>query len=283
MNKPAKQAHIYTPRNTSELQALRKAHPRSFPFGGGTYVMSPWTKEVPTGDIISLDQLSDTLKLNKTESYLEVGSGITLEKLLSLKRHLGSRALYEALTALGNGPLRTRATLGGNIALKAKTVNLPAVLYLLGTRLEVRGLSGSAWIPIRKYYEEASDNPDPWIITRIRIPIFQSAFERYEIFQERSGLESGALSFCCLADLHKDGIISSFGCSFCINGTGVLRNPDMESLVEGKKRPLSGKDISRAVESLEEMLESHSTPLLPWRKHQITALLFDTLKKLGDL
>ena len=282
MSRPDKKAHIYTPSNVSELLSVRKAHPRSVPFAGGTFLMSGFSDSMPAGEILFLGSVPDLSRLSRTESYLEIGSCVTLERLLSLRRYLGKRALFSAIETLGTAPIRASATIGGNIGLASKTVNLLPILYLLETRIEIRKSGGSSWVPIRKYYEGAEETGHDGIITRIRIPVARKNFERYELICERSGLEPNALSFCAVADIHKEGILSSMHCAFCVQGAGVIRDMEMESIIEGKKLPLYRKDLTRAVESLEAALEALPTPVLSIRKHQMIGLLKDTLAGLGE-
>lgn len=282
MSKPGKKPHIYSPTSISELLSLRKAHQRSIPFAGGTYLMSAFADRPPAGEIISLHRIDELTRLNRTESYLEIGSCVTIEKLLTLRRYLGMKALFNALESIGTAPVRNTATLGGNIALGTATVNLLPVLYLLEARIEIRKPGNSSWAPVRQYYEGGTDPAREGIITRIRIPVTKKNFERYELTGENSGLEPNALSFCCLANIQKDGVIASLGCAFCLGGTGIIRDPEMESLVEGKKLPLSGKETAKAVENLEEALTKSASPVLSLRKHQILGLLRSTLARIGE-
>jgi len=282
MSRPGKKPHVYVPASISELLSLRKAHPRSIAFSGGTYLMSSFSDTPLTGEIISLRNLHELTRLSRTESYVEIGSCVTLDRLLGLRRYLGMKALFSAFETIGTAPVRSRATLGGNLGLGKGTVNLLPVLYLLEARIEIRKSGNSTWVPVRKYYEGGDTAEDGGLITRIRIPVMRKSFERYELLRTDTGLEAGALSFCCMADVHKDGLLSSFGCSFCLEGTGIIRDMEMESMVEGKKLPLSRKDIGRAVQSIETSLGTLSSPVLSLRRHQITGLVRNTLERIGE-
>ena len=282
MSRQGKKPHIYTPSTISELLSIMKGHPRSILFGGGTYLMSGYSSRPLAGEIISLSNIQELSRVNRSDSYLEIGSCVTIDHILNLKRYLGMKALFRALETIGTAPLRSIATIGGNIGLGAETVNLLPVLYLLETRIEIRVPGNTAWIPIRKYYEGDTGIYEGGCITRIRIPISRKSFEHYELIGENSGLETNTLAFCCLADINKEGIISSLGCSFCLGGTGIIRNMEMESIVEGKKIPLSRKDITRAVDNMETTFESLTTPVISLRRDQIIGLLRNTLIRMGE-
>lgn len=280
MSRTGKRPHIYYPSSINELLSLRKAHPRGLPVAGGTYLMSRYSTEKPEGEIISLRNTGELSRLTRTESYLEIGSCVTLNRLLALRRYLGMRSLFDALETVGTVPVRSMATLGGNIALGTGTVNLLPVLYLLEARIEIRESGHSTWVPVRRFYE--GGNVEGGLITRIRIPVVRRTYERYELIREETGLEQNALSFCCQADIHKDGILSSFGAAFCLEGKGIIRDLEMESIIEGKKLPLPMKDIGRAVENLEESIHKTGTPVLSTRRNQILGLLEDTLSRIGE-
>jgi len=122
-------------------------------------------------DIKGIKELSE-LKYSEGRG-LEIGSTVTLSeiersKVVKEKFHV----LWDAVRRLADFPLRTRATLAGNIANASPASDSAPALLVLGAEVELSSTKGTRKLPIKKFFKWVKQTymqPDE-IITRIFVP-----------------------------------------------------------------------------------------------------------------
>lgn len=101
-------------------------------------------------DITGLDEL-DTVEVE--DGAVRVGAAVTAGTLEDHAEAVGANpVLGQAVRLVAHRVIRTRGTVVGSLAHADPAAELPAVLVLLGGRLEVRGPDGSRTIPAGELY-----------------------------------------------------------------------------------------------------------------------------------
>ena len=263
--------HVHTPKNLNTLLALYQKLPEAQLYAGGTGIL--WNQNLPepelAPEVISLDGVAELKNISRTESYLEIGAAVPLNRILGIGRHVLASSFYTALTQVGNPVVRNFATLGGNLARKDFWMDLIPPLLLLDVRLELRRQGNSEWIPMVKFLERSPLFHEGELITRIRIPLEEWNIQHYRRFRPEEFGEGNDLTFCVLANVQK-GYINRFRLALGAHRNLIIRNREMENAVEGKKLPLNSRDIVPLQELLQQTLENVQPALSPLQKTLIT-------------
>jgi len=129
------------------------------------------------------------------------------------------------------------------------------ILHALDTQLEIRSSTHTGWILISSFRKANGENilSENEVLTRIRIPhgSWNRSFSRV-VGMGGSSAYPGAV-FSGFARIEKDSI-EDIRLSFSGIGHRVIRERSMEMALQGKKLPLSEKDLS--------LIESQGTDLL---------------------
>ncbi len=253
---------IHNPATLGALLSLYNKFPEGLLYAGGTGIL--WSPDNPieelTGEIISLDGVPELRHISRTESYLEIGACVPLNRILGIGRHVLAPSLYQALSEIGTPVTRNMATLGGNLARKDFWMDLVPVLLLLDVRLEIRRQGNSIWLPVLKFLERAPLFNPGELITRFRFPLEEWNVQYYSRYSGADYETGNDLTFCGLARVQK-GYIQRFRLALGANRNLIIRNREMENAVEGKKLPLNARDIQPLRELMNQTLANVQPPL----------------------
>lgn len=262
---------VYSPRTLGEALGLFVPNPHALIYAGGT----AWQQENLTSPLklppvtLSLHLVDDLKKLTYGDRFLDLGAGITLNQILHANRSFLNPALKEAILAVGNYSLRNLATLGGNLCQKNFLGDLFPVLHLLGAQFEIRSLRTSRWINAFAVSDQGKMGLLPGeVLTRIRIP--QEDWPRY-YYQKIGNFRTPwdeRLAMVCLARV-KSSTLENFRLAFYLPHSGVLRDRALEAELAGQRLPLSPKERSAALESIEEGLSRQPIPASVFQRDRI--------------
>jgi len=195
--------------------------------------------------VISLQNLKELTRISRTERYLEIGSMVTLNKIINLGKIL-PQALNYALRRVAGLQVRNQATIGGNICFPSGKLDSAVPMIALDAQYELRTVQSSRWISAAQF----SASPSPplesgELLTRIRIPLEPWAFTAYRKFHSAgSTTGEGSILFAMnnekniltkIRVLYSDGII--------------LREKNSETIFRGKRLPLDKKDADAFLDS----------------------------------
>lgn len=249
---------IFLPGNLHELLAMYRQNPTALLWAGGTAIGGLRRHDphyAGARKIISLSMVQEISGVSRTERYLEIGAGVSYNRILQVGQHVLPPALGQALLMLRPLALRNIATIGGNVAVKGIRLNLYPVLLLLDARVELRREGRSRWISIQRLFDRAgkTTRENGEVITRFRIP-----FEEWDLnYFRQTGSplrdQRTALLFCSAGRISK-GTISDLRCVFGTYSPLIIRNRELEALLTGKKVPLGRKDREEAVGMMEKTI-----------------------------
>ena len=167
--------NIFTPRTLADLLSLKRRKPEVTLFAGGTYILHNSSDKYPPlpSTVASIRHLEELKRIHRTERYIELGSCVTLAEILRIGGRTIPPILAHAIRAVASPPVRSLATLGGNICARDKRLSLFPVLLVLDARLELREHGGSRWVPIARMAESDGELiiSSTEVLTRVRIPL----------------------------------------------------------------------------------------------------------------
>lgn len=274
-------SEIFYPENLLEAQNILKDYPDSRIIAGGTGCFFSETDrcfDLPEF-ILSTKKLAELKGISKTERYIDIGAGVSLNKLLSLGKKNIPEILYDGISKIANPHIRNLATIGGNIASQRGRMTLFSILLVLDSKLEIKTGTETIWISFLKYFTQ-KDEPNintPSFISKIRIPLENWDAWKFSVFNSYTGTNEGVPGFSMLVKMEKNIIMDL---RIAYTGKNIFRNREMENRLAGHSLPLGSKDINEMMDISMEYI-SNIQDRNPITKKRIQNLIFDTLEKSG--
>ena len=251
------------PGNIRELLSMYNRNPGGIIFAGGTVIMRSRLNRGPKrkarqGPVISLKHVQELARVVRRERFLEIGAAVPLSKIVSIGSRVVPKTLYNAVFNYGYLGVRNLATLGGLICSPWDFSEILTILYALDTQLEIRSINHTGWILISSFKKANGENilSENEVLTRIRIPYnnWNRSFSRI-VGMDGSSTYPKAV-FSGFARVEKDSIEDirlSFG---CIKNT-VIRERSIEMTLQGKKLPLTEKDLSLIDNQISDLFNNY--------------------------
>lgn len=255
----SERVNVFRPRNLADLLSLKRRKPDVVLFAGGTYLLFNETRKYPkmAPAVASIRHLGELKRIHRTERHIELGAGVTLSEIA----HIGGRtipvALGEAMRSIASGPVRSLASIGGNICVKESRLTLFPVLSALEARLELRRHGGSRWIPITRFIDAGGnlDITETEVLTRLRIPLADWNYQYHRRLNSGPVSHTHSLSFCGLANTDR-GVLTDFRFAFGSIGRQLLRNREIEAGLISRKVPLLERDRNALARDFREYVEA---------------------------
>ncbi len=277
-------SNIFFPSNINELISTYKRLPKALLYAGGTGIQKNSTGKslnLPK-NIIYLSGVEEFSRINRTESYLEIGSTVTINRILSIGKHILPHILFTALKETGTYAVRNLATIGGVLCNKESRMNILSVLFLMDVRFELRKSGSSKWIPVSKFLKNGSTCiEEKNILTRIRIPFQDWNLQIYKALKGDFENKKNSLFFCALAKTQK-GLLIDFRLSIGSSDSFIIRNKETEVELIGRKLPLSTRDSNIILESFEQAINIQKIQLTSFQKERSKSLLHWVLMQLTE-
>ncbi len=237
--------NVFTPRTLADLLSLKRRRPDVTVFAGGTYILHNSSDKIPAlpAAVASIRHLEELKRIHRTERYIELGSCVSLSEISRIGGRTIPPVLAHAIAAIASPPLRSLATLGGNICVREQRLTLFPVLFVLDARLELREHGGSRWLPITRMVEPDGDLAisDAEVLTRVRIPLSDWNSQYHRTLAPGPGSSGLSLSFCGLANTSR-GVLTDFRFAFGSMGKILLRSREIEAELVSRKVPLPDRD-----------------------------------------
>lgn len=262
MNRPP---IIYSPSSLQELLKIYRNNKDAMLYGGGTWTLRNRERNHFNlkGPVINIMAVEELKKISRTDRYLELGAGVSIGRILALGKSIISGALYKALRDIGPPHIRNMATIGGNLCVSNKEMNLYPVLHLYDAQIELRSekenqsprrlLKGeSRWLSASRFMDSdgnISIRPSE-ILTRIRIP---NENWKYQTYSSTGGIDS-PLVFIGLAETDKY-VLTDLRIGFGTKKMPIIRSREIESDLIGRRMPLPRKEIMNLNQKLTKLFE----------------------------
>ena len=237
---------IHFPDSISEAVQVHARLPHALLYAGGTYILSqrPGRFLSLPSHVISLQDIGELRRINRTERYIEIGSGIPLREIARLGEPNLPHVLYQAIRHVGPPTVGGLATIGGNIAIPGRIMTLVPTLAILDAKAELRRPRGSRWIAVsRVHHADGTLELQPGeIITRIRIPLENWNVQAFRRFGTEMVPTSSPLTFCGIARV-TNGIVEEIRVIGSAGGRLMFRNTQIEAELVGRRVPIGGRDV----------------------------------------
>ncbi len=252
---------IYSPRSLAEALALFVPNPQARLFAGGTSWPEGKDGSVSLPPVtISLQWADDLKRIAYGERFLDLGGGLTLNQLLSVRGPWVPTLLKEAARVIGTSALRNLATVAGNLCQKDMPGDLFPCLHVLGAQLEARSLRGARWIGTQEIADAGRLALSAGeILTRVRIPQGEWPLTFYQKIGTIRTPWDERISLAAVART-KTGQLETLRFAFHIPHSGLLRVRDLEAELQGQTLPLSHRLRAMTLDAVEEGLEHMPSP-----------------------
>jgi len=237
---------VFFPSSYSELFNSWNRYPKAVPFAGGTALIRKQGKrilELPS-IILSLDQIEEMSRINRSERYMEIGAMAKLSQIIDLGKSVPIVLRY-CLENIAGPQLRNMATIGGNLCFYGGRLDSSAALMALDAQCELRNAQSSRWISASRFFSTAGQTAlkPQELLTRIRVPLESWDYSIYKKFMGQGG-QSKAAVFLARTEKNVLGDIR-----IVCKSSELCRNRESESILTGKHLPLNHRIAADFVES----------------------------------
>jgi len=270
---------VFTPVTFQELFSTWNRFTNAVIYAGGTNLIGIQEKNILNLPpiLISLDKIPELHRITRTEHYLEIGSMVKLNKLISLGKTV-PKVLRDCLENIAGVQLRNVATIGGNIC-SLRLLNIPAPLVALDAQYEFKNsANNSRWVSAARFHsplEQTSVNSQE-LLTRIRLPLHQWDYTVYKKITANDYFDNDALVF--LAKTKKD-VLSEIRVIY--KKDTILRNKSGENILNGKSLPLNRKTADDFIDNWIEFI-NQKKELTDFDKNIIISNIKDNIYNLSE-
>jgi CO/xanthine dehydrogenase FAD-binding subunit len=238
---------VFFPGSFPELFTVWSRFPDAVPFAGGTEIIRNQGTAglVLPKTILSLAEIDELERITRTERYLEIGAMAKLNDLAQMGK-IVPEALTRCIGGISGPQLRNLATIGGNLCVKDRRLDISASLVALDAVYELRNAQSARWISASRF----SSPPGPpaigpqELLTRIRIPREHWNYTACRKFGAcNSGKNGGIIVFVL-----KNQKTTLTDIRLVFAGEGILRDKNAEAVLIGKHLPLNRRDAADFVE-----------------------------------
>ncbi|HEX4951928.1 MAG TPA: xanthine dehydrogenase molybdopterin binding subunit [Thermoanaerobaculia bacterium] len=253
---------FFRPTSLAELFALRAAHPEARLVAGATEIGVNLNKKGrPFPLLISTEAVPELTALHATPTAWHLGAGATLT---TIEEALGGEfpSFAKMLRAFASRQIRSRATLGGNLATASPIGDSAPVLLSLDAELVLASPAGERRVAIEDFftgYRRTVLRPDE-VIREVVLPRFDAAAEgwtrRVDFLKvsKRRELDIAIVAGAFRLDLDRDGVVRHARLAW----GGVAAMPLRARRAEAV---LAGRRVEAAVDEVAEILASEFEPI----------------------
>ncbi len=244
------ESKVFQPTSVGELLRTYQEYPQALLIAGGTALAREQKHDGPLDlpeIVLHINRIPELQRISRTERYFEIGACVPISRILKVGQHVLPKAFTHALHNIAHPAIRNMGTLGGNLGHRPRRLNTFGPLTILDARVELRKLGNSRWVQIPRLFnktgEPALERGE--LISRIRIPFVDWNLQFYQRIGDPFTKPKSSLTFSALSDVKK-GEVTDFRAAFTFLGRSVLRDRELETLITGKKVPLSERIRSEA-------------------------------------
>lgn len=247
---------VFLPRSVNDAVAILRRRPGAVIFAGGSefQILGPGETTI-NKDIIALHNIEELRRIFRSDRMLEIGAMVTLERLSRLEDNVLPDGLNQAIHTLPHAPVRSIATLGGNLLVHPRYFSTWHYLSLADSRVELRRAGGGRWIPVSRL-RDGENHPQlhQELLTKIRIPV--NVWNRQVFRRYYSRSKDADYGFCALASIQR-GIIEDLRIAFVFGGLLNYRNRDADATMVGRRLPVSSKELENYLARISEDWKEH--------------------------
>lgn len=157
------------------------------------------------GKLLDLSCIQELQKIEETKEALSIGSMVTHQILQREKRVSSSfPSLSQAASLIGSPQIRSRGTMGGNLANASPAADLPPILMALEAKIEVASLKESKIMLLEDLFKGPGETAlarDEIILRALLPPPKEGTFIIFHKIGRRKALSISVLNMALLAEI----------------------------------------------------------------------------------
>ncbi|MFO7731458.1 MAG: FAD binding domain-containing protein [Spirochaetia bacterium] len=234
---------VFQPTSINELLRTYQQYPKALILAGSTAIAREQKGDGPfelPDMVLHISKIPELQRISRTERYFEIGSCVPISRILKVGQHVLPKVFTHALHNIAHPAIRNMGTLGGNLGHQPRRLNTFGPLTILDARVELRKFGSSRWVQVPRLFTKAGEpalEPGEFI-SRVRIPFVDWNLQFYQRIGDPFTKPKSSLTFSALTAVEK-GEITDFRVVFTFLGRSILRDRELETLISGKKVPLS--------------------------------------------
>lgn len=254
---------IMIPQNLPDLLAILRKRPDCVIRAGGTWLDTNGLGdlEMERHDMIGLGRIEELGRIYRTERFTDIGGLVTLERLLRLDPSIIPPGLQLAAAGTVPAPTRSLATIGGNICLPVRKLNLLPWMVISDARMEVRRQGSVRFLNANRFLGhdgEPALAPGE-ILTRIRIPLGRWNHQGYRRLQADPGTDQPLLALMILASIQRDRL-EEVRIMAAFSNREMLRFTLADAELSGFRLPLQDRQIHGYLQLAREIIDDRHEP-----------------------
>jgi len=277
------------PKTLNDLISASSRFPNAIFWAGGTFIMSrnDYYPTRESKDIISLREVPELRRINRTDRYLEMGCMVTFEQMLTVGKQVLPGLLQMTLEQTATMIIRKQMTFGGAICTRGVRLALSGTLATLQAEIEVKTSLGpkteTQWIEIERLYNKQGvlQLKKNDLVTRIRVGFERETFSSFIVAGNPmiNPEEVVMLSFACS---YNQSVITRFRMCITFPTTLFLIPHEIDLMMHGTMLPLTSQQIGRVVQSIMEEIHTVSSEgILPIQIERAKRFVESTLHELN--
>jgi carbon-monoxide dehydrogenase medium subunit len=208
------------------------------PFAGGTDLMVRMRDGLRPGSVVDLTGIVELRGCRLVEGILEIGALATHADLAASPLvQVHATALAQAASLIGSPAIRSRGTIGGNVANASPAADTVPALFVLAAEAVLAGPDGERIVPVESFATgpgRTVRRPGE-ILVRFRIPVPVEGFRSvYDRLGPRRALAISKVSVAIGARVYPDGTLGTVRVALGAVGPIVLRARGAEAALEGR-------------------------------------------------
>jgi CO/xanthine dehydrogenase FAD-binding subunit len=238
------------------IEAKEENSAASF-IAGGTSLIADRSAREPAG-YISLRRIPALQEIERRTDGLFVGAGCTIATLLRDPRVACASLLVQVGRATATRQVRSRATIGGNIAVPQPDRSFAPCLLALEASVHIHSLEGNRLVPFGQYLSdrvEAAEGDAPEILVGVTIP-HTGGCHHYSRVAAGNGGGYATVSVALLLDRERHVVRIGLGGA----GPAVCRAHEAEAFAEAALNWKGGSAPASLATRIGEIAAQHSDP-----------------------
>ncbi len=239
----------FAPQTLTEAAALVAQYPKARILAGSTEIGLQINKQfIRPETMINLGDVSELKRLEESKATWKIGAMVDLLRVEALMREQVPE-FGEVLRRFGSPPIRSTATLAGNIANGSPIGDTMPCLMALGAVVHLRRDKKTRMVPLGAFYTGMKANvmQAGEFIEAIEIPKPGSAIFRAHKVSKRFDQDISA-TCCAMSFEMKGGKFKQVRIAYNGMAPAPCRAPSIEAVIEGKRpEEVSAAEIDAAI------------------------------------
>ena len=281
---------FYKPRSLQEalasLDQAARDHRLARLLAGGTDLIIALRDRKETADlIIDVSDLPELRDLSATADQLHIGAGVSFARIEAdplIKQHIPM--LAEVAASVGAPAIRSRATMGGNVANGAAAADSIPVLLAADAMVRIASAGGDRIISVEELLRNSAESGlrNDEILIEFMIPLQSCWTNSFEKIGRRKALAIARINLGMMLDLDPAGEIRQARVAIGCVGKKCYRVPEVEAMLTGRRLDEALRDESSDL--LETIVETNlnGRKTAPYKKQIAKAVLARALDRIME-